>query len=114
MLRERKPLFGVCLGHQILCGQLGIPIIRKATSFQGVEESIDLWGVNEHVSFCNAFAGGPAQPQDGVDISRDERTREIHAIRGSHYVGVQFHPESVLTTNGYGIVEDSGQWGERL
>ena len=34
----------------------------------------------------------------------DPETGDIHAIRGPHYRGVQFHAESILTQNGFALI----------
>jgi len=106
LLSSKKPLFCVCLGHQILCRALGFDLVKKRVSFQGKQELINLWGDMEHVGFYNAFVGKSDRDIDGLAISQDEATKEIHAIKGDHFVGVQFHPESILTTNGFRIMRD--------
>jgi phenazine biosynthesis protein phzE len=105
-LDDKQPLLCICLGHQILCGQLGINLAKKKKPFQGTQELIDLWGVKEWVGFYNAFTGIDDGVFRGCEVSRDPTTDEIHALRAPHYVGLQFHPESILTTNGFGIVRD--------
>lgn len=105
-LSAEKPLFCVCLGHQILCDSLGFALGKKQRPFQGAQEIIDLFGYPERVGFYNTFTGKMDSNNRGLEISRDEQTGEIHALRGSHYVGLQFHPESILTTNGLRIVQD--------
>ncbi|HBM91211.1 MAG TPA: phenazine-specific anthranilate synthase component I, partial [Rhodospirillaceae bacterium] len=100
-----KPLLCICLGHQILCDVLGFSLEKKKNPFQGAQEVIDLWGRPERVGFYNAFTGIKGSVPD-VEISCDEKTGEIHALRGKSFIGLQFHPESILTTNGLSIVRD--------
>ncbi len=106
LLRRKKPLFCVCLGHQVLCQELGLELARRKTPFQGTQELINLWGVKEHVGFYNTFVGKVPSGKSDLEISCDEKTGEIHAVKGEHFVGVQFHPESILTTNGLRIIRD--------
>lgn len=42
----------------------------------------------------------------GIEVSRDEGSGELHALRGSGFASVQFHPESVLTVRGAAIVTE--------
>jgi phenazine biosynthesis protein phzE len=104
-LDAKTPLLCICLGHQILCGELGLQLAKKKKPFQGAQELIDLWGVKEWVGFYNTFTGKVDGKDRGIEISCDEFSGEIHALRGPHFVGVQFHPESILTTNGFRIVQ---------
>ncbi|MDD3182110.1 MAG: anthranilate synthase family protein [Alphaproteobacteria bacterium] len=105
-VEQKKPLLCVCLGHQILCNVLGLPLAKKARPFQGAQELIDFFGSPERVGFYNTFAGKTdGKPRD-IEISFDEPTGEIHSLRGKGFWGVQFHPESILTTNGMRIVHE--------
>jgi phenazine biosynthesis protein phzE len=107
-LDQKKPLLCVCLGHQILCDALELKLSKKKRPFQGAQEIINLWGENERVGFYNTFTGLlPVHLSLQLDASFDEATREIHALRGDSFMGLQFHPESILTTNGLSIVRDA-------
>ena len=103
---QKKPLFCVCLGHQILCNTLGLPLAKKERPFQGAQELIDFFGSSERVGFYNTFAGKVDGKERDIEISLDPPTGEIHSLRGRGFWGVQFHPESILTTNGMRIVHD--------
>ncbi|PKP58604.1 MAG: phenazine-specific anthranilate synthase component I, partial [Candidatus Altiarchaeales archaeon HGW-Altiarchaeales-1] len=43
-IKSGKKFIGVCLGHQFICKSLGIKVVRKEKPFQGVQETIDLFG----------------------------------------------------------------------
>ncbi|MDD2325072.1 MAG: anthranilate synthase family protein [Alphaproteobacteria bacterium] len=106
-LAQKKPLLCICLGHQILCNVLGLPLAKKQRPFQGAQELIDFFGKPERVGFYNTFAGKmDGKERAGVEISFDAPTGEIHALRGPSFAGLQFHPESILTTNGMRIVHE--------
>ncbi len=114
LLAARQPFVAVCLSHQVLCGELGLPLVRRTVPNQGVQRAVDVFGAAERVGFYNTFAavwdacpGGPAEfeaPGGGtVRIARDVATGEVHALRGPGFASVQFHAESVLTRDGVRI-----------
>ncbi|MFI1929649.1 anthranilate synthase family protein [Streptomyces sp. NPDC020330] len=109
---HRHGLLGVCLGHELIAAELGLEIVRKAVPYQGAQTRIELFGRPETVGFYNSFAGrcdGPAAVElaaHGIEVSRDEDSGELHALRGPGFASVQFHPESVLTLRGSAIVTE--------
>ncbi|MFD7107117.1 anthranilate synthase family protein [Streptomyces celluloflavus] len=110
LLDGRWPFLAVCLSHQVLSRLLGLDVVRKEVPNQGLQREIDLFGRREHVGFYNSFVAhstrdmveGPHAAR--VEVSRDRRTGEVHALRAPHFASVQFHAESVLTRNGPPIV----------
>ncbi|GAA2832375.1 anthranilate synthase family protein [Kitasatospora sp. CM 4170] len=104
------PLLAVCLSHQLLADALGLTLARKAVPFQGAQEVIDLFGTRRTVGFYNTFTARASDEDaarlaaEGIELSRDPLTGDVHALRGPGFAGLQFHPESVLTRNGVDIV----------
>ncbi|MEU7065806.1 anthranilate synthase family protein [Streptomyces sp. NPDC046161] len=104
---HRGGLLGVCLGHELLAAELGLPLVRKAEPAQGAQTPIDLFGVPEVVGFYNTYtarcsaADAARLSGRGIEVARDPASGEVHALRSaSGFAGVQFHPESVLTLRG--------------
>lgn len=111
LLEERRPFLAVCLSHQVLCGLLGIAVEQRAVPNQGVRTEIDLFGERVQVGFYNTFSARSATSSfrcDGVDgvveVSRDASTDEVYALRGAQFRSLQFHPESILSPDGVGIL----------
>jgi phenazine biosynthesis protein phzE len=118
LLAGSRPFLSVCLGHQVLCDRLGLPLAFKDIVFQGTQARVDLApavrpavrpaGAREEVvGFYNTFVARPdgALPE-GVRVATDPATGDVHAIAGTHFRGVQFHAESILTENGYPLLRD--------
>lgn len=99
----RKSLF-ICLGHQILCRCLGYPVRRKDKPLQGCQLEIDLFGAKEKVGFYNTFAARIPPTDCTYDFATLADMDELVGIRGKNIVGYQFHPESILTRNGFAIL----------
>lgn len=109
LLENEKPFLAVCLGHQTLCHQLGIPLAFKDIVFQGTQAAVLLDGKPAKVGFYNTFVGRPGADTllpEGVTVDTDPESGDVHALTGPHYRGVQFHAESILTERGFDIVHD--------
>ncbi|GAA1855523.1 anthranilate synthase family protein [Myceligenerans crystallogenes] len=109
-LASGRPFLAVCLSHQVLSRELGLPVRRRERPNQGVQHTIDLFGSTERVGFYNSFAAvAPSDVLDvagigRVDVCRDTATGEVHALHGPGFASVQFHAESVLTIDGDRII----------
>lgn len=106
LLATHRPFVAVCLSHQVTSRRLGLDIGALPTPNQGVQHAIDLFGRTEKVGFYNTFSAFSEHDKweaDGlgvVEVSRDERTGQVHALRGPGFVTMQFHAESILTVDG--------------
>jgi phenazine biosynthesis protein phzE len=104
-LANGGPMLGVCLGHQVIAHTLGLRVHRLGVPDQGRQREIDLFGRTRRVGFYNSFvADAPPVPIPGFRFSLDGEGRRVHAVRGPGVTGLQFHAESVLTTDGLGIL----------
>ncbi|GJD39513.1 MULTISPECIES: aminodeoxychorismate/anthranilate synthase component II [Methylobacterium] len=108
------PILGVCLGHQAIGAAFGGRVERAARPLHGQATAIRHDG-------SGLFAGLPdpmqvgryhsliVTPQPGMDESLviDAVSGEGEVMALSHRrhptMGVQFHPESVLTENGHAV-----------
>ncbi|MGI5403685.1 anthranilate synthase family protein [Streptomyces sp. CA-135486] len=114
-LASRRPMLAVCLSHQVLSTKLGFELHRREVPNQGVQREIELFGVPERVGFYNTFAGHSAVSErtvEGigvVEVSRDQETGEVNALRGPGFASMQFHAESVLTVDGPRIIREAIQ-----
>lgn len=111
------PILGVCLGHQAICEAYGAVVSHakqlmhgkqsvaaldtQSALFHGLPDSIkvaryhSLAAIRDTLPSCLTVT---AQTEDG----------EVMAVSHSDYpvFGVQFHPESILTEKGEGIIRN--------
>ncbi|RZU53169.1 phenazine biosynthesis protein phzE [Krasilnikovia cinnamomea] len=111
LLAARRPVLGVCLGHQILATTLGLAVHRRDEPYQGVARDVPLFGVTRRVGFYASFtAAATADTLDTrygrVELARDHADGTVHAVRGPGFAGLQFHPESVLSADGVAVLAD--------
>ncbi|MFI7588432.1 anthranilate synthase family protein [Spongisporangium articulatum] len=110
-LASGAPVLGVCLGHQVLSLRLGLAVERLPAPDQGVQRRIRLFGHDTRVGFYNSYAAFARESHPGavpgVELAADGRTGRVHALRGKSFAGLQFHLESVLTTDGPRILTDT-------
>ena len=103
------PILGVCLGHQALCAANGAPVVHAPTVVHGKPSIVSHDGKGLFEGLPETFRVGryhslAVERRDLPDslvesaVTADER-EVLMAVRHRHlpHVGVQFHPESILT-----------------
>lgn len=113
----RKPILGVCLGHQAIGEVFGAKLINLSDVFHGVAtEGTQLQndpifdGLPRRIimgRYHSWVVSREAFP-DSLEITAESDEGQIMALRHRHYNihGIQFHPESVLTPQGTQIVSN--------
>ena len=106
-LAARRPLLAVCLSHQILAGQLGLPLTALAEPYQGTQRRVTAFGRDVRVGFYNTFTARVPQEWAGAQVwSAGASGDEVVALRGEGFASVQFHTESVLSPDGVSLLAD--------
>ena len=115
--RGRKPMLGVCLGHQAIGEVFGARLTNLSTVYHGVATEGTQYG-NDPI-----FRGMPKRIIMGryhswvvdstslpecLEVTAMSDDGYIMALRHRHYDihGIQFNPESVLTPEGRQIVKN--------
>lgn len=111
LLTTGQPTLAVCLGHQLLCGLLGLPLHRRDAPYQGLQREVEIFGVQRRVGFYSTFTAQAdtdclPTPYGSVEVARDDTSGAVHALRGATVAGVQFHPESVLSPDGVDLLAE--------
>ncbi|WP_231854394.1 chorismate-binding protein [Xenorhabdus doucetiae] len=108
-LRFQHPLIGTCLGHQLICAELGIPIIRLPKNRQGSQYQVLIQGKNHCVGFYNSFSAMYHEPYwystkyDKTIHFERLISNEIIALSSNNVTSIQFHNESFLTQDAFTI-----------
>ncbi|MEJ3750657.1 chorismate-binding protein [Actinomycetes bacterium KLBMP 9797] len=110
-LDRGEPLLAVCLGHQLLCGLLGLRLHQRDAPYQGLQRQVPLFGAARTVGFYSTFtalsdASVVESPYGTVELARDPADGAVHGLRGPTVAGLQFHPESVLSQDGMAVLDD--------
>ena len=111
------PILGVCLGHQTIGEVFGGEVVHAKELMHGKQSLVT---VNNQ---CEIFKGLPDQIEaaryhslvvsretlpDVLEITAEEGTGVIMGLKHKDYpvYGVQFHPESILTSEGITIINN--------
>ncbi len=120
-LAGKLPIFGVCLGHQVIIEVYGGRVGRAPLPVHGKASDLEHDGEGIFAGLANPMAVGRYHSLMGLEVPElldvTARTGEIvMALRHSSLplVGVQFHPESILTPAGGLLIENVMAWATSL
>ena len=102
MLEEDKPLFGICLGHQILAQAVGIPTYKMHHGHRGINHPVKnlVSGLCEITSQNHGFGVDPKVIKENSDkvevthVNLNDDTVEGIRVLNKKAFSVQYHPEA--------------------
>lgn len=112
----RKPVLGVCLGHQAMGQYFGGKVIRAGRLMHGKMSPILHQGTGLFQGLPSPFRAAryhsllveKASFPDCLEITAETAEGEIMGLRHKQFpvFGVQFHPESIATDHGMQILKN--------
>jgi len=109
LIKEKKKMIGICLGHQVILQCLGFDVKKGEKILQGEAIKINFFGREEVVGFYNTFCANYDKDlieKHKMQASCDEFDKNIYATRGKFFATMQFHPESILTQHGVELIKE--------
>ena len=106
MIAEDLPLFGICLGHQIIALANGISTYKMHNGHRGINHPVKnlLTGKDEITSQNHGFAVNRAEAEANVNVEiththPNDNTVMGLRIKGKRCFSVQYHPEAAPGPN---------------
>ena len=108
------PILGICLGHQAIAVALGGQVVRGSEAVHGRSSAIHHDGRGVFQGLPEAFEAAryhslvveeSSLPEE-LEVSARTADGQVMAVRhrARPLVGLQFHPESILTEVGYALL----------
>lgn len=117
----KYPMIGVCLGHQAIIETYGGMIIPAEDYIHGETSYVEHDGQAMFANLPNPMSVARYHSLVGVDIPKNltingaVKNMAMSIRDDKNYVmGFQFHPESILTTDGYRLLGQSINWLEKF
>ena len=116
-LKGKFPILGVCLGHQAICEVFGAEITHARKLMHGKKINIivdnnckifaDMPNVIEGARYHSLIANRSSIPED-LRVTAQDETGEVMGVKHRDYeiYGLQFHPESILTSHGMQMIRN--------
>ncbi len=116
-LKGKYPILGVCLGHQAICTAYGATVDHALTLMHGKKSLAQLNDISVFKSIKTPLSVAryhslavieETLPPNLIVSARVIETNEVMAVEDveNRVVGLQFHPESILSECGIDIIKN--------
>jgi len=115
--KDKKPILGICLGHQAICEVFGATITYAKSLMHGKTSAVHIANgspvfkglppVMQAARYHSLIADRTTIPDELLVIAEDN-DGQVMGVKHRDYnlYGLQFHPESILTKDGISIIEN--------
>ncbi len=111
------PILGVCLGHQVICEAFGGTVSYAKELMHGKASQISLdtgsrmfYGMKKEITAAryHSLAAVKECLPGCLKVTAQTAQGEVMAVEHNKYpvFGLQFHPESILTPDGYQMIQN--------
>ena len=105
----KKPIFGICLGHQAIAQVFGAKVVRAKIEVLKDTKIFDTLPKEfTQTRYHSLIVQKDNLPEDIIVTSKSMDDDEIMSleIKGKNIYGVQFHPESIMSEYGHKIIDN--------
>jgi anthranilate synthase component 2 len=112
--KSRVPILGICLGHQAIIESMGGTIIKSDEVVHGKSSILNLskhelfegMGQSMIIGRYHSLQGGDL-PNEIETLAQYENIPMIINIKKNNMIGIQFHPESIMTPLGNTLLNNA-------
>jgi anthranilate synthase component 2 len=114
----KRPILGICLGHQSIAQAFGGRVVRAENMMHGKTSMVEVTGESPIFSglptsfratrYHSLIVEQDSLPDRVVPVAYSEDDREIMAIKiaDMDIYGIQFHPESIMSEYGHEMLDN--------